>query len=63
MIRRVLDAYGPQRLMWATDCPYQVQGQHTYQASLDLILKDAAFLSASDRQWLLRDTAKEVFFN
>lgn len=63
MIRQVLDAYGPQRLMWATDCPYQVQGQHTYRASLDLILKEADFLSASDRQWLLRDTAKKVFFS
>ncbi|MBX3420957.1 MAG: amidohydrolase [Pirellulaceae bacterium] len=63
MIRRVLDAFAPERLMWATDCPYQVQGQHTYQASLDLILKEADFLSASDRRWLLRDTAFKVFFS
>lgn len=63
MIRRVLDAYGPQRLMWATDCPFQVQEPHTYQASLDLILKEADFLTTSDRRWLLRDTADQVFFS
>ena len=63
MIRRVLDAFGPERLMWATDCPFQVQGEHTYQASLDLILHQADFLSATDKQWLLRDTADKVFFS
>ena len=25
MIRRLRDAFGAERLMWATDCPYQVQ--------------------------------------
>lgn len=63
MIRRVLDAYGPERLMWASDCPFQVQGEHTYQASLDLILHHADFLSPGDKQWLLRDTAERVFFS
>jgi predicted TIM-barrel fold metal-dependent hydrolase len=63
MIRRVLDAYGPKRLMWATDCPYQVQGEHTYKASLDLILSGTEFLTESDKQWILRDTAKKVFFS
>ncbi len=29
MIRRVVDAFGPSRLMWASDCPYQVQGKHS----------------------------------
>lgn len=62
MIRQVLKAYGPERLMWATDCPYQVQGEHTYKASLDLILNENEFLTASDKQWILRDTATKVFF-
>jgi len=31
MIRRLRDAFGARRLMWASDCPYQVQGSHTYQ--------------------------------
>ncbi len=62
MIRRLLDAYGPERLMWATDCPYQVQGDHTYTASIELI-RDHAKLSAGDRDWLLRKTAEQTFFS
>lgn len=62
MIRKVLSAYGAERLMWATDCPYQVQGEHTYKASLDLILQDTEVLSSQDKQHLLRDTAHKVFF-
>jgi predicted TIM-barrel fold metal-dependent hydrolase len=62
MIRRVLDAFGPERLMWATDSPWQVMDGHTYRDSLDLIRKRIDFLSDSDRQWLLRKTAERVFF-
>ena len=62
MIRRVLDAYGPERLMWATDCPFQLKEGHTYAGSLELIRDRLDFLSASDQQWLLRKTAEKVFF-
>ncbi len=62
MIRRVLDAFGPERLMWASDCPYQVQAPHTYAASISLIRDHCDFLTPSDRQWLLRGTAEKVFF-
>ena len=37
LIRRLLDAFGRERLMWATDCPYQVQGEHTYSDSIELV--------------------------
>lgn len=62
MIRRVVDAYGPERLMWASDCPFQVVPPHTYRPSIDLIREHADFLSGSDREWLLRKTAERVFF-
>jgi predicted TIM-barrel fold metal-dependent hydrolase len=62
MIRRVLDAYGPQRLMWASDCPYQVQAPHAYDPSIALVRDRIDFLSPSDRKWILRDTAAKVFF-
>jgi predicted TIM-barrel fold metal-dependent hydrolase len=62
MIRRLMDAYGPERLMWATDCPYQVQEGHTYSGSIELV-RDRLDLSDSDRQWLLRKTAERVFFS
>ena len=82
MIQRLLEAYGAQRLMWATDCPYQLTGSfaggpegeaegggaapaaHSYAASLALIQDEKLlpFLSAEDREWILRRTAERVFF-
>ena len=62
MIRRVLDAFGPERCMWASDAPYQVQVPHTYKASIELIRDRMDGLSAGDKEWLLRKTAEKVFF-
>jgi predicted TIM-barrel fold metal-dependent hydrolase len=62
LVRRLLDAYGPERLMWATDCPYQVQQGHTYVDSIALVRDRLDFLSEGDREWLLRKTAQSVFF-
>jgi predicted TIM-barrel fold metal-dependent hydrolase len=63
MIKRLLDAYGPERLMWASDAPFQVVGGHTYKDSIELIKSGLDFLSASDKEWLLRKTAEKVFFS
>ena len=63
MIRRVSDAYGPERLMWGSDAPFQVQGEHSYGPSVDLIRDRLDFLSASDRRSLLRGTAERLFFS
>jgi predicted TIM-barrel fold metal-dependent hydrolase len=62
MIRRVVDAFGPERLMWASDCPYQVQRGHSFAASIELIRDRLDFLSTSDKEWILRKTAERVFF-
>ncbi|QDV41226.1 4-sulfomuconolactone hydrolase [Stieleria neptunia] len=62
MIHRLAHAYGSDRLMWATDCPYQVQAGHTYHDSLDLIRFKLDFLTERDRSWMLRKTAEKVFF-
>ncbi len=62
MLKRVTQCYGPQRLMWASDGPFQVQGEHTYEASIALIRDRADFLTASDKQWMLKGTAEKVFF-
>jgi predicted TIM-barrel fold metal-dependent hydrolase len=63
MIKRLIKEYGADRLMWASDCPYQVQGEHTYAASIDLIRRHVPDLSTKQRDDLLRDTAKRVFFS
>ncbi len=62
MIRRLRDAYGAERLMWASDCPYQIQKRHTYSNSIELIRDRLDFLSASDKEWMLRKTAEKIFF-
>ncbi len=63
MIRMVFENFGPRRLMWATDSPYQTQGIHTYLASVELIRDRLPFLSKDDRQWMLAGTAERVFFS
>ncbi|HSH95292.1 MAG TPA: amidohydrolase family protein [Roseimicrobium sp.] len=63
MIRKVRDAFGAQRLMWASDCPYQVDPGHNYADSIALIRDRLDFLTASDREWMLRKTAEKVFFS
>lgn len=63
LIKQVCDAFGPQRLMWATDSPFQVVNGHTYKGSIDLIKSGLDFLSNDDKQWLLRKTAESVFFS
>jgi predicted TIM-barrel fold metal-dependent hydrolase len=63
LIRRVYDAYGANRLMWGSDCPYQLGAGNTYAASVELIEKGLDFLSTADRAALLRDTAARVFFS
>ncbi|HEY2892991.1 MAG TPA: amidohydrolase family protein [Pirellulales bacterium] len=63
MIRRLKEAYGRERLMWASDCPFQIENGHTYRDSIDLVLSRLDFLTASDRDWLLKGTAERVFFS
>ena len=63
MIRRLVDTFGPERLMWATDCPYQVQDGHKYGDSIALIRDRIDFLSKSDEDKMLRETAERVFFS
>jgi predicted TIM-barrel fold metal-dependent hydrolase len=61
-IKQVVTAFGPRRCMWESDCPFQVQGEHSYQASVDLVRGRLDFLSDDDKEWLLRKTAESFFF-
>jgi predicted TIM-barrel fold metal-dependent hydrolase len=55
-------SFGPQRLMWGSDSPFQVKPPHTYRESLDFINHGLPFLTAEDRSWMLRRTAAKIFF-
>lgn len=62
LVKEVLKAFGVERCMWETDCPFQVAPGHTYQASVDFVVRRLDFLTAGDRDWLMRRTAEAFFF-
>lgn len=63
LIQRVRDAFGANRVMWASDCPFQVDPGHNYRDSIALIRDRLDFLSDEERAWMLRGTAEKVFFS
>lgn len=63
MVLRLREAYGARRLIWASDCPFQVQEGHTYADSIALIRDRLEFLTAEDKNWMLRQTAAKLFFS
>ncbi len=61
LIHRVYEAFGPKRLMWASDCPFQVV-THTYEDSIALVRDRLDFLSETDKKQILQKTAEDFFF-
>ena len=61
MIRQVYEALGPDRLMWASDCPFQVDNE-TYEDSISLVRDGLDFLSDCDKEAMLTRTAERVYF-
>ena len=62
LVRALRDSYGASRLMWGSDCPFQLQHGQTYAESISLIRDRLEFLTASDKEWMLRKTAEKLFF-
>jgi predicted TIM-barrel fold metal-dependent hydrolase len=62
MIKRLFEEFGPDRLMWASDCPYQLTAPNTYASSIALIRDQIDFVSKEDRHKLLQTTAQTTFF-
>ena len=66
LIRRVVDAFGPERCMWESDSGVPIpmaNPQTDYPAAVALIRDHADFLSATDKQALLSTTAERFFFH
>jgi predicted TIM-barrel fold metal-dependent hydrolase len=61
LIQAVVRAFGARRLMWESDCPFQVV-EHRYADSLALVRDHLRFLTADDRDWLLFRTAERLLF-
>jgi predicted TIM-barrel fold metal-dependent hydrolase len=62
MIKRLYESYGAERLMWASDCPYQLTEPNTYAASVALIRDHIDFVTVEERRKMLRTTAESTFF-
>ena len=62
LIQRVHTAFSAQRLMWASDCPFQVDPGHNYHDSIALVRDRLDWLTNDDKAWILRKTAEKVFF-
>jgi predicted TIM-barrel fold metal-dependent hydrolase len=61
-IARLLGDFGPRRLMWGSDAPFQVQEGRSYETSLALVRDLVPGVSAAERGWLLGGTAAALFF-
>ena len=62
LIKRLVDAFGPERCMWESDAPLQTKDGNTYEAAVAVIRDHADFLSKSDKHKLLVTTAENFFF-
>jgi predicted TIM-barrel fold metal-dependent hydrolase len=61
MIRRVVQAFGAERCLWESDCPFQVV-RDSYADSVALIRDRLDFLDADQKAWILHRTAERLLF-
>jgi predicted TIM-barrel fold metal-dependent hydrolase len=59
-VKRLHQAYGPQRLMWCTDWPV-MEAHAKYPQALTLVRDEMKFLNADDKQWMLSKTPERVW--
>ena len=59
-VKRLYDAFGPRRLMWATDWPL-VENHCGYAKALALVRDEMKFLNEEDKRWMLSKTIERVW--
>jgi predicted TIM-barrel fold metal-dependent hydrolase len=59
-VKRLHAAFGPERLMWATDWPI-VEGLSTYERALSVVRDEMKFLNAEDKNWMMNKTIERVW--
>jgi L-fuconolactonase len=50
LIRRVVDAFGPQRCFWGTDLSHL---PCSYRQAVTLFTEELGFLSSMDKEWIM----------
>jgi predicted TIM-barrel fold metal-dependent hydrolase len=59
-VKRLHAAFGPERLMWATDWPI-VENASTYERALSVVRDEMKFLNVRDKNWILNKTIERVW--
>ena len=59
-VKRLHAAFGPERLMWATDWPI-VENVSTYARALSVVRDEMKFLNAADKDWIMNKTIERVW--
>jgi len=60
LVKRLYRAFGPQRLMWATDWPI-IEQWSSYDKALKVVRDEMKFLGADDLRWVLSGTIERVW--
>jgi predicted TIM-barrel fold metal-dependent hydrolase len=60
LVKRLYHAFGPQRLMWATDWPI-IEDRSTYDKALTVVRDEMKFFNADDLRWVLSGTVERVW--
>jgi predicted TIM-barrel fold metal-dependent hydrolase len=61
-VKRLHQAFGPNRLMWATDWPIVEQTKDaSYAKALTVVRDDMKFLNEDDKRWMLSKTIERVW--
>jgi predicted TIM-barrel fold metal-dependent hydrolase len=59
-VKRLHQAFGPSRLMWATDWPIS-EAATTYARTLSVVRDEMKFLNDEDKRWILSQTIQRVW--
>ncbi len=59
-VKRLHQAFGPQRLMWGTDWPVSLP-HATYAQTLAVVRDEMKFLNDEDKHWMLSKTVEQVW--
>jgi L-fuconolactonase len=61
-VKRLHQAFGPERLMWSTDWPIvENTPAATYERALSVVRDEMKFLNAEDKRWMLSKTIERVW--
>jgi len=59
-VKRLYDAFGPQRMMWGTDWPVS-EHRAKYGQTLAVVRDEMKFLNDDDKSWILSKTVERVW--